>query len=69
MSKVNFFCWGRVARAVLPSLSDGQFGIGAKILRYRSEKETAVDFRGIIGEVRGPAARRQESHKAPTKPD
>jgi len=60
-SKVNFFCWARVARAALPSLSDGQFGIGARILRYRSEKETAVDFRGMIGEVRGPAARRKES--------
>jgi hypothetical protein len=68
-AKVNFFCWGKVARTALPSLSDGQFGIGAQILRYRSEQETALDFRGIIGEVRGPSAKSADRKHPPPKPD
>lgn len=62
--KGNFFCWAKIVRSVLPSLNDAQFGIGARILRYRSQKSTPADFREIIGEVRGPL----EPHKAKVPP-
>jgi len=52
--KGNFFCWAEIVRSVLPSLGDAQFGICARILRYRSQLSTAADFRKVIGEVRGP---------------
>ena len=68
-ARVSFFCWAKVARTALPSLSDGQFGIGAQILRYRAEQETPLDFRGVIGEVRGPSANPNDREYPPTKPD
>ena len=58
--KGNFFCWAKIVRSVLPSLGDAQFGIGARILRYRSQMSTAADFRKVIGEVRGPLVTRKE---------
>ncbi|MFB3922864.1 MAG: PilZ domain-containing protein [Terriglobia bacterium] len=58
--KASFFCWATTVRAVLPSLNDSQFGIGARILRYRSQTSTAGDFRQIIGEVRGPYRTRDD---------
>ena len=35
--KIQIFCWGKVARAVLPPTSDASPSLAAKITRYRSE--------------------------------
>jgi hypothetical protein len=57
----EFFCWAKVVRAVLPTLSDSQFGLAAQILRYRSQRQLADDWRAIVGEVRGPLSTPKES--------
>ncbi len=56
----EFFCWAKVVRTVLPTLSDSQFGLAAQILRYRSQHLLEDDVRAIVGEVRGPLSKLKE---------
>jgi hypothetical protein len=35
--KIQIFCWGKVARTVMPAASDVSPSLAAKITRYRSE--------------------------------
>jgi hypothetical protein len=34
--RVQIFCWGKVARTVMPAVSDASPALAAKIVRYRS---------------------------------
>jgi hypothetical protein len=42
--RIQIFCWGQVARSVLPNASDASPSLAAKIVRYRSEGRIDPDI-------------------------
>lgn len=62
----EFFCWAKVVRSVLPTLSDSQFGLAARILHYRAQEALIPDLREVVGEVRGPLSVRKGPKQAPS---
>lgn len=42
--KIQIFCWGTVARTVMPTASDASPAVAAKIVRYRSEARIHPDI-------------------------
>jgi hypothetical protein len=42
--RIQIFCWGQVARTVMPTASDLSPSLAAKIVRYRSEARVRPDI-------------------------